>query len=277
MRKVIFDLNSRDYEHPADKIALDKLSKLSILPEITKKLVEIVSEKRILFITEGSNIEISENQYPKLYNIFLECCKILDLKKIPKFYLEAGREINAYTIGVENPIVCVNEGAFEALTEDELRFIIGHELGHIKSEHCLYHTLARIITTGVEAKVSKLAFPIAETLLAWDRKSEYSADRAGLLCCQNPEASICALGKLGGCVRHYKENLNYDAYIKQALEFKEQQGALVNKLKATAFYVMYEMNHPLTMLRAAEIYEWKDSVQYNQILSKGTILIGEEI
>lgn len=273
MRKVLSGLDSREYEHPADRLALENLTKLSVLSEITKKIIEIISEKRILFITEGSNIEITEKQYPKLYNIYLDCCKILDIKKIPKFYLEAGREINAYTIGVENPIVCVNEGAFEALSEEELRFIIGHELGHIKSKHCLYHTLARIITSGLEVKISKLALPISETLLAWDRKSEYTADRAGLLCCQNSEASICALGKLGGCVRNYKENLNYDAYIKQALEFKEQQGSLLNQLKTKAFYMMYELNHPLTMLRAAEIYEWKDAGQYKQILTKGQILL----
>ena len=273
MKKVLTGLDSREYEHPADKVALESLTNLSVLSEITKKLIEFISEKRILFVAEGSNIKISESQYPKLYNIFLECCRILEIKKIPTFYLETGREINAYTIGVENPIVCINEGAFEALSEDELRFIIGHELGHIKSQHCLFHTLARIISAGVEVSISKLALPISETLLAWDRKSEYTADRAGLLCCQNSVASICALGKLGGYVRNYKENLNYDAYIKQALEFKEQQGSLVNQLKTKAFYMMYEVNHPLTMLRAAEIYEWKDSEQYKQILAKGQSLL----
>ena len=175
MRKVLTELDSHDYEHPADRIALAKLTGIPVLPEITKKLIEIVSEKKILFVTEGSNIEISEKQYPKLYSIYLECCKILDFKKIPKFYLESGREINAYTTGVENPIVCVNEGAFEALTEEELRFIIGHELGHIKSEHCLYHTLARILSAGITSKLSKLAFPITEALFAWDRMSEFSA------------------------------------------------------------------------------------------------------
>ena len=273
MKKVLTGLDSREYEHPADRLALENLTKLSVLSEITKKIIEIISEKRILFITEGSNIKISERQYPKLYNIFLDCCKILDIKKIPNFYLEAGREINAYTIGVENPIVCVNERTFEALTEDELRFIIGHELGHIKSKHCLYHTLARIISSEIGNQISTIAFPISEALLAWDRKSEFTADRAGFLCCQNLEASVCALGKLGGCVTNFKEKFNYDAYLKQALEFKSQHGLLLNKLKTNVFYMMYEVNHPLTMLRAAEIYEWNDSQQCNQILAKSNILL----
>lgn len=274
-RKVLAGLDSREYEHPADKLALANLTKIPILPAIVKKIIELVSEKQILVVTEGSNIEISAKQYPKLYSMYLECCKILDIEKIPKFYLEAGRDINAYTTGVETPIVCVNEGTFEALPEEELRFIIGHELGHIKSEHCLYHTIARLLSSGVAAKISKLAFPITEALLAWDRKSEYTADRAGLLCCQNAEASISALGKLGGCVRHYKEEFNLETYLRQALDFKTQQGSLINGLKEKAFYILYDVNHPLSLLRAAEIYEWKDSEQYTQILSQRQTLMSE--
>lgn len=274
-RVYLKNLNSYEYEHPADRIALKSLNSIPILPEVTKKVIEYASEKRMIFVTEGSYNEITENQYPKLYKIFIECCKILDIKKIPKLFLVPERDINAYTAGVENPFICVNEGTIEALSEDEFRFILGHELGHIKSGHCLNHTMVRIISSGVAAFITKIAFPLRQTLFAWDRMSEYTADRAGFLCCQNIEAAITALAKLGGCVRRYKESFNYDAYLKQALKFKEQQGTLVNSFLKNSFYMLYELDHPLTVLRAAEIYEWNNSDQYKQIINKGQKLLSE--
>lgn len=274
-RVYLKNLNSYEYEHPADRIALKSLNTFSILQDVTKKIIEYASEKQMIFVTEGSYNEITEKQYSSLYKLLIDCCRILDIKKIPKLFLVPERDINAYTAGVENPFICINEGTVEALSEEELRFIIGHELGHIKSGHCLNHTMVRIISSGVAAFITKIAFPLRQALFAWDRMSEYTADRAGFLCCQNVEVAVSVLAKLGGCIRRYKEPFNYNAYLNQALSFKEQQGGLVNSFLKNSFYVLYELDHPLTVLRAAEIYEWNNSNQYKQIINKGQKLLNE--
>lgn len=274
MSKIILsNLNPKEYEHPSDKIALSAVNKIPILQTATKKFIEIINERQTQIIKNGSNIRFSNKQYPKIYQLFQECCEVLEIEKEPPFFLEYGRDINAYTTGVENPILCVNERTVEVLSDDELRFIIGHELGHIKSGHCLNHTLVRILSEGVSSLFGVLELPLREALFAWDRMSEFTADRAGLLCCQSLEATVSTLGKLSGCVFKYKESFNYDAFLKQALTFKKEQGTLLNQFKTKAFYFMYESDHPLTVLRAAEIYEWFNSEQYKSILNNRKLLL----
>ena len=77
----------------------------------------------------------------------------------------------------------------EMLDDEELRSVLGHELGHIMSGHPTYTTIAIILLYfGVSnlpflAAVAILPFQLA--LLEWYRKSEFSADRAGLLAVQD--------------------------------------------------------------------------------------------
>jgi Zn-dependent protease with chaperone function len=102
-------------------------------------------------------------------------------------------QVNAFTAGVERPIVVVTSGAVDLLTHEELAFLIGHELGHIKSGHVLYHQMADILpllgsivasaTLGMGGLVST---GIQLALLNWYRMSEFPADRAGLLVCKTP-------------------------------------------------------------------------------------------
>jgi Zn-dependent protease with chaperone function len=106
--------------------------------------------------------------------------------------------INAFTVGSENPIVVLNTKTVECLTEAELRFILGHEVGHIKSQHSLYHWIARFILPYIGDTLGKATFgigkiftaPLQLALLSWSRKSELTADRAGLLACQNRTAAL---------------------------------------------------------------------------------------
>ena len=48
----------------------------------------------------------------------------------------------AFAIGMEKHTIVITSGLVELLEDDELRFVIGHELGHIKSGHMLYRTMA---------------------------------------------------------------------------------------------------------------------------------------
>ena len=47
----------------------------------------------------------------------------------------------AMALGIDHPFVVVNSGMIDLLDEDELRFVLGHELGHVLSGHALYTTM----------------------------------------------------------------------------------------------------------------------------------------
>ena len=80
------------------------------------------------------------------------------------------------------------------MDKDELQFIIGHELGHVDLGHTWLNTLvggmAGIPSTYGAAAILELAFRW------WNCACEYSADRAGVLACSNPNKAISALIKL---------------------------------------------------------------------------------
>ena len=93
-------------------------------------------------------------------------------------------------VGFDKPFVVIHSGLLEILDEDELRSILGHELGHIMSGHTdvQHDRRTSCCTSGVSnlpflAAAALLPFQLA--LLEWSRKSEFSSDRAGLLAVQD--------------------------------------------------------------------------------------------
>ena len=65
--------------------------------------------------------------------------------------MRASPTFNAYTVGINKPIIVIDSGLVELLDdEEEMRFLLGHELGHALSGHAVYQTLLRrlIALTG---------------------------------------------------------------------------------------------------------------------------------
>jgi len=268
---ILRGLQSEEYEHPFDKQALNALEGTPGLETLIRKFNQNGIEKIFKVQCTGSNIKVSSKNLPDLDNVIKTVCKTIHLRDVPELYIEQGDEINACTIGSENPIVIIKQGCIEKLSTDELLFIIGHEIGHIKSQHCLYHLLASVFpiigdivgaaTLGIGSLISK---PIEIALLNWQRKSEFTADRAGLLACQKIEAAITTMMKIAGTpVTHYN-SLNPMHFLEQAREFQGFDDNSMNKLMK-AISAMGS-THPWTVMRCAEMQKWIESGYYRKIL-----------
>jgi Zn-dependent protease with chaperone function len=95
---------------------------------------------------------------------------------------------NAFTAGTDDyAFIQLSSNLCEFYPERELYFVIGHESGHIAAGHMVYHTLVEVLTGAVAPYLGLLGPLLSGTagvpLLAWSRRSEITADRAGLLCC----------------------------------------------------------------------------------------------
>jgi Zn-dependent protease with chaperone function len=104
---------------------------------------------------------------------------------------------NAYTFGLASPkVVVLRSALLKIMDRDELSFILGHELGHVRLGHTRLNSLvggmAGIPSPFVASALLSVAF------LWWNRACEYSADRAGLLVCGGLSKAISALVKLEG-------------------------------------------------------------------------------
>jgi Zn-dependent protease with chaperone function len=272
--KILYGLNHAEYEHPFDKAALQTLEKTPALPLILKAFNKNTLDKLFKLQHAGSKVEISDSHFPKLYQLFLKACEILNVKTIPKFYLFESYNVDAYATGFTYPIVSISSGLLERFTEQELLFILGHELGHIKSEHLLYHQLSTwlpiigrflgYLTLGIGDLV---ATGLQYSLLYWYRMSEYTSDRAGLLTVQDKQAAISALSKLGG----YTTSTQYgsfstEAYLGQVDRFEDLDFDQLDKLVKNL--AIMESTHPWTTLRVKYIKKWFEQGDYENILNR---------
>lgn len=267
-KRILTGLHHADYEHPFDKKALAALEGTPGL-EIFMKWVTSNFIERIYDVQyRGSNLRITEQSYPKIYEYLRYACQILDLSTIPECYIQWGYGINAFTVGSEHPIVVLNSGLIDLCDEDEIMFVIGHELGHIKSNHMLYHMMAHTLDMALNALplvVTKvLAGGLQYALYYWNRMSEFTADRAGLMCCQNKDAAVRAFMKMAGVPINHFNALNCDSFIQQARDFKMMDLENMNKIIKTISIA--DDSHPWTVMRAAELIKWIEDGEYRRFV-----------
>jgi len=274
-RTVLSNLNTNEYEHPFDKKALTSLEATPGLPALLKAIRKYSFDKVQNVTHAGSYLRIGENQYPKLYTIFRECCEILDFKAMPKLYMKELSEINAYATCFSDPLVTVTSGAIEKLTEAELYYLIGHELGHVKSQHLLYHDLAGIVgQLGVVIGDMTLglgnlfSFALQIALMYWQRMSELTSDRAGLLACQDITAAVTAISLMAGGVRYGSMQPNIEEFMLQARQFVGFDYDALDKI--AKYYSAMDSTHPWTVMRAHELDQWVTSGQYEAVLRRKT-------
>lgn len=270
---VLNGLRPEEYEHPLDRKALNALEGTPGLETLIRKINQYGIEKIVKVRYTGSNIKVTSEVFPEVHEILLSVCQTINLRKIPSLYIQDGGEINAFAIGSEEPIIVLNEGTVEKLTPNELTFIIGHEVGHVKSQHMVYGLLANIIFPLIGDLIGKATMGIGEVvttpvqiaLLSWSRKSEFSCDRAGLLACQNVDAAITAFMKLAGTPKSHYNDLDPKTFINQAKEFEGYDEDNLDKV--AKILSVLEKTHPWTVMRCAELSAWIDSGSYQEILT----------
>lgn len=263
----LIGLETTSYEHPFDRKALTALRALRGVDTITKFVLDWSYLKWHLVELAGSNFHVTEYSCPELYSQVRDVADTLDIDRIPSIYTEWGHFINAYTTGYkDSTLLVLYSGAVDLMSEEELRFIVGHEMGHIKSGHVLYHMMAQMFSNIISniAIASPLVQPIYYALMYWNRMSEFTADRAGLLACQDVDAAINAIVKMSGIPGKYFETMNRDAFLQQAKDFEVKYGGTMDTIIKGISIV--NDSHPWTIMRAAELIKWVESGEYESIL-----------
>jgi len=138
--------------------------------------------------------QVTPISQPQLSKLVTDCALRLDAGEFSAF-IAGGDSYNAYTFGLTAPhVVVVYANVVRMMDADELRFIFGHELGHVRLGHTWLNSLlggmAGIPSPYLAAVLLHFAFRW------WNRLCEYSADRAGLLACGSLEVAASALIKM---------------------------------------------------------------------------------
>jgi Zn-dependent protease with chaperone function len=259
-------LSSRAYEHPADRSALVALRAVPGFDTVLKALSGLIRERSHRLTYLASSIRVSERQFVDIHAMYVELVTILDLPEAPELYIQRSAEVNAVAMGMDKPFIVVTTGLLDLMDPDELRFVLAHELGHVLSGHALYRSMlyhvVRLSARAVWFTIGYLGLrAVIAALEEWARKSELSADRAGLLGCQDPNAGLRALMKLAGGARLYA--MDPAAFLEQAAEYDASGDLRDGVLKLLN---LEGQRHPFTVLRAAELQRWVDDGDLATIL-----------
>lgn len=265
-KRVLHQISPKAWEHPADRAALATLQKTPGLPELTKKLIGVTTEKSLWLLHLASAVRVGTTQFPRVHDLYVAICERLDVAIRPPLFVSQNPFLNAGAIGADNPFIVVNSASLEAFSDAELGAILGHEVGHCESGHVLFKTLLQFL---LRIPLGMIKIPgagvaltaIIAALNEWDRKSELSADRAGLLATQEPDASFSLLMKFSG--GRDLEQMDIERFLEQAKEYNSSGGLLGSVYKLLN---VLGRSHPFPVTRLLELKTWVDSGAYERIL-----------
>lgn len=229
-----FDGGAPNYAFSLDRTLQKQLSSMAPIRSLTQTVVSFVVplQKQI---QQMNSLAVSPQQLPQIYSLAEECARLLGIG-IPQVFICADQDINACTIATDDvaPIILLSSGIVERLTLAELKFVIGHECGHIHNLHGNYNTAVELMTNRlIEVTLKGLASAGWTDLLStvgkvihsgvlmflkrWSRCAEITCDRAGLICCADLLTAQSALAKLVvGNLDHLGE-INIQAFMDQSL------------------------------------------------------------
>ena len=269
--RTLSGLDVERFRHPSDARATDTLKKIPGLDKAIAKVLEYGLERVYYVDNVASNLRVTAKMFPRLHRSLTWACKILDVPE-PEMYVELNPVPNAYTYGHTKPFVTVTSGLVDLMSDEELFFVIGHEVGHIKAGHVLYGTMARNIA-AVIALLGQLTLGIGSllgqglvlALYEWFRCAELTSDRAALLCVQDLEPARDTFMKLAGGTARLAAEMDREEFLRQVREYEDVDRSTLDR--AYNLLLTVERTHPFAMQRAKELDRWFAS-GYPELMAK---------
>ena len=269
-------ISPRAYQHPADRAATAALGRVPYLDEVVRRLVALGYERALRAFSLGSSVRLGQEQLPGVWVLHREVFNVLDVEAVPDLYLTQFPLANAFTIGVDRPIVVLNSELVRLLDDSGRRVVLAHEAAHVHSDHTLYRTaLLILIRLGGSVRLPLLAglplMAIRMALLEWSRAAELSCDRAAALVTRDPQAVSRALMVIAA--GEAAADLNLDAFVAQGAEYAEGGSGLE---RLTRLLQDLNLTHPMPVRRVRMLLDWVHAGEYDAMVRGEYVRRGQE-
>src|SRR5207247_9471370 len=144
-RKVLTQIAPVSWEHPADRAALQSLRSIPGFDQVVKKIYGFIGERGVRLLFQADAVRVGATQFPRLNQLYTDVLTTMDWEPRPELFVSQTPFVNAGAFGMERPFIVINSDALKLLDDDEMRSLLGHELGHVMSGHALYRTILVII------------------------------------------------------------------------------------------------------------------------------------
>lgn len=163
---------------------------------------------------EGHCMKVDKDILPDFYALCQDVKTRLNFKDTVDFYVTGDSTLNAFSVAAEEDgqphIVNINSAMFDLMSEEELRFVIGHELGHIINKDS---ALKRLIYFVFPPDTTNPPITLQYKIRLHDQLAELVADRYGFLANGNLNACVTAFYKMSSGLDLAKMNVSIDALL----------------------------------------------------------------
>jgi Zn-dependent protease with chaperone function len=237
-----------------------------MLDVVVRRLTEFQYERALKQFFLASSVKVGPDQLPHVWAEYTRVLETLDMPEMYDLYVTQYPFSNAAAIGTKQPIIVLNSGALTLFDDAELRTVLGHELGHILSDHVLYTTaLILLLELGTGVRLPLVAgiplIAVRSALLEWSRAAELTCDRAATLANRDPLVTCRMLMAAAAGIR--SEKLDLDAFLRQAADYADWDSSFD---KLTRFLNEMSRTHPFSVRRVAQIQAWVQSGEFDRIM-----------
>lgn len=235
--------------------------------EIARQLMEVSEVKRINEVIEkreekgpmgtrrrllATSVRLSRNMAPWLHEMADGCIEALGVTIPLELYVYASPSYNAACVKPEDGrlFIMFSSSLLEAFEGSELRFVLGHELGHYLYGH---HDIPIGYLLNGQARPSP---KLALQLTTWSRYAEISADRAGAHCAADPIGVARALFKLASGLSGKLVQFNMEEFMQQVDEMQLEDAAPGQGAPTEDWF----MTHPFSPLRVRALKLYDSSI-----------------
>jgi Zn-dependent protease with chaperone function len=267
-------ISSEAFKHPLDLQAEQALRSVPGFNLVASKFIEFIYERPQLVYLMGNSIQAGPRQYASIYGMFRECVRDLDIYPEPILFVSQNSQVNSYAMGQENPYIVINTGLLDLLSEDEIKTVLAHELGHIKCGHTILTQMAMWVMSAASV-IGDLTFGLGNLIsnglivafYEWRRKAELSADRAALLVMENPRTVMTTMMKISGGSAKYIDECSLEEFIKQSENYRNLDEDGLNQIYKALMYLGVNgmLSHPFPVERIHYLQEWTNSIEYQEI------------
>ncbi|MFT7518902.1 MAG: Zn-dependent protease with chaperone function [Kiritimatiellia bacterium] len=216
------------------------------LEDVLRRYLERQTSAPWYELVTSSQVRLTPLIAPRLTGLLAEVKAELGFDEPIDLFVEPSAEINGFALHAiqERPhIVSVTSGLVERMTDVEIRFVLGHEVGHL----CYRHYRSRLLPLAMGADEegdSRIPALLQRRLESWDRLAELSADRSGHAAVRGDlEAIVSTFFKMASGLGPEHLRYDIDAFLAQLLDLEQMERR----------DLLARFSHPTTPVRVRSI------------------------
>ena len=252
-----------------------------IVPWLRKHTADVQDyELTIKMMRQG--VQVTQEQFAWVKSEVDTCARILHIAPPPIVFIVGKGGMKADTVNFKRPFIVLSSELIIKLSPKALRFAIGRQMGHIKCDHVFYKTLTSEASGSLELVLGKWGQELLNSFLAkisdlvlvdWILAHEMSADRAGLIACQDLGIAQRALLNFKLAIPFEDIELNVEDYLEQAEIAKKKQKLILEDLPKTVQNGIrhwqrserLQSEHPFIIQRIKALREYAESDAYQKL------------